>query len=491
MTRVWRKRAEAGQPPRTSFTPKHREPSCNVGLVTRRLSGLISKWTLGIVFVSALAILSSATTVHAQSPEPTTTIAPAPETTAAPTTTAVPLPLAPVTYVADVLAFIERYAYRVPLVDWPAIRSRAEAKAAGAVTIADTYPIILEAVKALGDKHSSFTKPVDAVKQTAGNYTGFGFLASMPSRVVVTIAPGGPAARAGLRVGDRIDKVDGKTPPIVGNALAVGRRTDGTFADTVVLRVARPQMKRAITLTLRRGEVTLVSIPVTTPPPKVVIPREFGYLDVPGIVGDAGVQKNFATQVQGLIRDLDDGSRCGWIVDLRKNRGGYIYALLAGLGPLLGDTVVGGSRNAKGEVTSWSYRAGVVSAGDTATVSVDAPHVLRRPGAAVAVLTSGLTASAGEASVIFFRGATNARSFGEPTIGLTTFNIRHALSDGAFLDITNAVDVDRNATPYDGPIVPDEPVAIDWVAVNNGNDAAMQSASSWLRSQPSCTTPAA
>ena len=444
--------------------------------------------------VVALATLSSTATVRAQAPDttpPVSTVAPVAETTASPTTTAAPGPLTPVAYVADVLAFIERYAYRVPLVDWPAIRVRAEAKAVGAVTIADTYPIVIEAVKALGDKHSSFTKPVDAVKQTAGNYTGFGFLASMPSRVVVTIAPGGPAARAGLRVADRIDKVDGKTPPIVGNALAVGRRADGTFADTVILRVARPLVGRPLMLTLRRGEVTLVSIPVTSPPPKVVIPREFGYLDVPGIVGDAAVQKNFANQVQGLIRDLDNGNRCGWIVDLRKNRGGYIYALLAGLGPLLGDAIVGGSRNVKGEVTSWSYRAGVVSAGDTTAVSVDAPYALRRPGAAVAVLTSGLTASAGEASVIFFRGAANARTFGEPTIGLTTFNIRHALADGAFLDITNAVDVDRNLTPYDGPIAPDEPVAIDWVAVNNGNDAALQSASSWLRSQPSCATPAA
>ena len=440
-----------------------------------------------------LAAASTTTAVDAQVPDTTTpvsTVTPTPETTVGPTTTAAPAPLTPVTYTADVLAFIERYAYRVPLVDWPAIRARAEAKVVGAVTLADTYPIIGEAVKALGDKHSSFTKPVDAVKQTAGNYTGFGFLASLPSRVVVTIAPGGPAARAGLRVGDRIDKLDGKAPPIVGTALAVGRRTDGTFADTVVLRVARPLVRRPLTLTLRRGEVTLVSIPVTAPPPKVVVPRQLGYLDVPGIVGDAAVQKNFATQVQGLIRDLDDGSRCGWIVDLRKNRGGYIYALLAGLGPLLGDTTVGGSRNAKGEVTSWSYRAGVVSAGDTTAVSVDSPYALRRPGAAVAVLTSGLTASAGEASVIFFRGAPNARSFGEPTIGLTTFNIRHTLADGAFLDITNAVDVDRNAIPYDGPIAPDELVAIDWVAVNNGNDAALQSASLWLRAQPSCVAPA-
>lgn len=408
-------------------------------------------------------------------------------TTAVPEAAAVPTPSA---YVGEALGFIERYAYRVPSVDWPAIRARAEAKAAVAREITDTYPVITEAVKALGDRHSSFTKPVDASVQTQGNFNGFGFLASMPSRVVVTIAPGGPAARGGLRVGDRIDRVNGQVPKTTGNALAI-RNADGSPAETVVLKVVRRSGKRALSITLRRGTVTLVSIPVSQPPPRVVIPPELGYLDVPGIVGDAAAQRSFATQVQTIVRELDTGSRCGWIVDLRRNRGGYIYALLAGLGPLLGEGLVGGSRDSRGEVTTWTYRAGALYAGSEPTVSVELPYVLRRPGAPVAVLTSGLTASAGEASVISFRTLPNARSFGEPTIGLTTFNVRKTLTDGAFLDITAAVDVDRAGTPYEGPIAPDEPVVIDWAAINNGNDAVVQAASSWLRRQPACNAPAA
>ncbi len=400
-----------------------------------------------------------------------------------------PATVTPVTYVAEALGFIERYAYRVPRVDWPAIRSRAEQRATNARTIADTYPVIVDAVKALGDRHSSFTKPVDATVQSSGNFNGFGFLASMPGRVVVTIAAGGPAARAGLRVGDRIDRVNGQPPKATGNALAIGRKPDGSPAETAVLKVLRPGMKRTLTMTLRRGTVTLVSIPVTQPPPKVVIPAELAYLDVPGIVGDDAAQKAFATQVQTIIRELDTGTRCGWIVDLRRNRGGYIYALLAGLGPLAGEGLVGGSKNAKGEVTSWTYRDGALFAGNEATVKVDVPYVLRRPAAPVAVLMSGLTASAGEASVIIFRGLPNARSFGEPTIGLTTFNVRKTLADGAFLDITTAVDVDRNGTPYEGPVAPDQPVAIDWAEVNNGNDAVVTAASAWLRAQPACATP--
>ena len=443
----------------------------------------------------------STTTPASTAPVSTAPVSTTTSTAVAATTTIAPIgpiastepaaPRTPATYVADALGFIERYAYRVPRVDWPAIKAQAEQRAALTRTISDTYPIIADTVKALGDRHSSFTKPVDATIQTAGNYNGFGFLASMPGRIVVTIAAGGPAARAGLRVGDRIDRVNGDAPKATGNALAVGRNPDGSLAEKAVLKVARPGTRRALTLTLRRGTVTLVSIPVTQPPPKVVIPPELAYLDVPGIVGDAAAQQSFANQVQTLIRGLDTGARCGWIVDLRRNRGGYIYALLAGLGPLAGEGLVGGSRNATGELTGWTYRGGAVFAGNEPTVSVVTPYVLRRPGAPVAVLTSGLTASAGEASVIIFRGLANARSFGEPTIGLTTFNVRKTLADGAFLDITTAVDVDRNGTSYEGPVAPDEPVAIDWAAINTGNDAAVQAASNWLRAQPACAPPPA
>ena len=129
-----------------------------------------------------------------------------------------------------------------------------------------------------------------------------------------------------------------------------------------------------------------------------------------------------------------------------------------------------------------------VFAGDEKTVSVDTPYVVRRSSGPIAVLTSGLTASAGEASAIFFRALPNARSFGAPTVGLTTFNVRKTLPDGAFLDITNAVDVDRSGNAYDGPIVPDEPITIDWAQISVGNDASLQAASSWLRSQPGCAS---
>jgi carboxyl-terminal processing protease len=519
----------------------------------RRKFGVLSV-VIALVVAATAVPTSAQTATDIAAPIPTDATAPVTTTTpvADPTLTVptstppvtVPVPTPPVTtaapqsplaYVGDALTFIETYGYRVPLVDWGGIKASAQTRAAVAASIADTYPIVADVVKALADKHSSFTKPPEAVIQSQGNYTGFGFLASMPSRVVLSLAPSGPAEKAGLKIGDRIDLVDGKPPKESGGLLAIPRRPDGSFADTVVLRINRPVVPGAATatppaptaapavvagkskrrrvtskakakakaptsvpptstafdITMRRGTVTLVSIPSTQPPPQVVILPSLGYLSVPGIVGDTAAQKNFATQLQNAIRDQDTGTRCGWIVDLRKNRGGYIYALLAGLAPLLGDGPAGGTRNARGVVTPWSYRNGAVFAGEQQTVTVDAPYLLKVPGSPVAVLISGLTASAGEASAIFFRGLPNSRSFGEPTLGLTTFNVRKTMSDGAFLDIAASVDVDRNGVAYEGRIPPDEPVALDWTAISSGNDAALQTATNWLRGQPQCAnTPA-
>jgi C-terminal processing protease CtpA/Prc len=49
----------------------------------------------------------------------------------------------------------------------------------------------------------------------------------------------------------------------------------------------------------------------------------------------------YATKVQSVIADLVSKKPCGWIVDLRGNGGGNIWAMLAGVGPILGEGELG------------------------------------------------------------------------------------------------------------------------------------------------------
>ena len=402
--------------------------------------------------------------------------------------TSTPASVTPVSYVNEALDFIDQASFRKSTIDWRTIRNTAQAKAQSATSIENAHDIIATVIKAMDDKHSSFTRPPQALLQSTGNYSGFGFVAVWPSRTVVTVADGSPAFKAGLRVGDRISKIDGMTPVHTGTNITVPRDKRGDFPSKIVVTITRKGLRLPKNLVMAVGTVTLISVPtaVVVPPKVGGAVGPLGYLDVPGIIGDDAVQKSFAQGLQDAIRTTDADPRCGWVVDLRRNRGGYIYAMLAGLGPLLGAGEVAGQLNASGARTMWSYTEGALFAGDSATVVVDRPYRPADPLPPVAVLTSGLTASAGEATASAFRHRPNSRSFGEKTVGLTTFNVRKRMPDGAFLDILNAVDVDRAGNVYDGPILPEQPVTIDWSNVGSATDPVLNAAVSWLNQQPGC-----
>jgi carboxyl-terminal processing protease len=394
-------------------------------------------------------------------------------------------------YVHDALEFIEQASFRKSSVDWPMIKANAQAKAEKTTTFEQAYEVIVDTLKLLNDNHSSFTRPPEAQQQTQGQYNGFGFVAVWPSRVVITVVPGSPAAGAGMLLGDVITKIDGKTPPHTKTNIAIPRNKQGEFPDKILVTITRKSMKRPKNLLLKVGTVTLISVPtaaVLEVKPKLgsEVGGVFGYLDVPGIIGDPTAQKLYAQELQDAIRTTDATKRCGWVIDLRKNRGGYIYAILNGLGPLVGPGPLAGQLNAAGVSTLWSYKQGTLFSGDAATVSIDNPYEIAEPYVPTAILTSHLTASAAEATTIAFRGRPNSRSFGESTLGLTTFNVRKRMSDGAFLDILNAVDIDRNGSVYDGPVSPDQLVMIDWANIGTPNDLVLNAATDWLSKQQSC-----
>jgi carboxyl-terminal processing protease len=415
--------------------------------------------------------------------------------TAPPSAISVVAAPSPQQYLAGALDFIERQAYRKSKINWIEIRTAAERDGTTAPSYEAVHPIITKVVAALDDHHSSFTRPIVAVRQSTGNIVSFGFVAQWPSRIVATVSSGGPAERGGLRVGDRIDRVDGKVPKRSGNQLTIPRNEAGELPNAITLTVARKNVRKPLIVRLTVGQITTVGVPtaavVTRPQVGSALGGTFGLLDVPGIVGDLAAQTLYAQELHDAIAFINTPPRCGWVVDVRRNRGGYIFAMLAGLGPLLGEGVVGGQIDAQGTIARWSYGAGVIRNEATAMITVPKPYS-SEPALGqvpVAVLQTGLTASAGEATALAFKGRVNSRSFGETTYGLTTYNVRTILSDGAFLDIMTAVDADRTGTAYENPIAPDVKIASDWTKVGTDADPILNGALAWLAEQPSCRIP--
>ena len=142
-----------------------------------------------------------------------------------------------------------------------------------------------------------------------------------------------------------------------------------------------------------------------------------------------------------------------WVVDLRTNRGGSMWPMLAVAAPLLGaDGTLGTFTTRDGKRIRWWLRHGWVGAGWHPSARSKGPRHL--PGL-VAVLTSADTASSGEAVAIAFRGLGHVRTYGSPTHGFPTANEVVRLPDGAMLLITTATMADRHGVVYDGPLRPD------------------------------------
>jgi carboxyl-terminal processing protease len=98
---------------------------------------------------------------------------------------------------------------------------------------------------------------------------------------------------------------------------------------------------------------------------------------------------------------------------------------------------------------------------------------------AVGLLTSRLTASAGEAVVVAFRGRPLSRSFGEATAGVPTGLEDLWLEDGALLRLSTSCFCDRLGRAYSGPIEPDEPID-PWEMFGSDEDLVLRAALRWL-----------
>ena len=370
---------------------------------------------------------------------------------------------------------------RVYATDWKAMRATALATIAraGASTMADTYPAIRDALATLGDKHSLLLEPAAAkLFNPSRTAQGTGLLVVPPDAIVAQVVPGSPAAAAGLALGDRIVAVEG----LAGLAelprreferlFRNGRRLDGSTAP-LDLRV------RTGTREPRAVQVPLAQFDEYLAPTGRPLDGDFGYLELPG-VSSGPKAADYDDTLHELLGLFDDATLRGCIVDLRRNTGGTLWPMLAGIGPLAGAGEVGAFASGHGSA-DWSYDAelGAAKSATYELAKVSEPHPLRDD-LPVALLTGPLTAGAGEAIVVAFAGRARTRRFGEGTRGLPTSNTQIPLADGALLVLTVTVHADRTGTRYDDVIPPDETVAIDWTRFGTADDPVVAAACRWL-----------
>ena len=373
------------------------------------------------------------------------------------------------TYLHEALDYIQLYALRSGDVDWKATRSEALARIQDAKSSADTYPTLRWVLSCLGDRHSHLASPQDVQQRQAGMVTSLGLLAIYPEGVIVDVQANSPAEHAGLEVRDIIEAINGE----------------------LITQLDRVTFKRAlytspVSLTFRRaGQESISSATLHAAsykrkmrPQGWHIGAAIGYLELPAVTGSDAILKTYAMTAQQLIRDMDQAAICHWVIDLRRNGGGDMWAMVAGVNALLGEGECGFFVLPDDSKTSWLPAKAAKS-----SRLLDELYSLKQPAVAIAVLTSRLTCSSGEFTALAFRGRPGARSFGEPTAGLPTGNQTKTLRDGAQLFLTTVLGADRTGCSYEGPLLPDELVTSGWTLFQTERDPVLLAAIAWLGMQ--------
>lgn len=197
---------------------------------------------------------------------------------------------------------------------------------------------------------------------------------------------------------------------------------------------------------------------VQIPPIKSEMLRSgIAYLEIPRFAwSDSLLTTAYASNMQDLIQRLDESGACGWIIDLRRNSGGNMWPMLAGVGPLLGAEHVGSFSDAEGSTSNWIYRDGIARLDNRVLASVTGPpYTMRDSLPPVAVLTTDRTGSSAEAIAVAFRQRPNTRFFGKPTAGAATAHSSYQLADGAWMRFSTHHYQDRTGTVYPDGVKPD------------------------------------
>jgi carboxyl-terminal processing protease len=401
----------------------------------------------------------------------------------APTSTRPPATISTVAlaYLTEALNYIQENSIMRDRIDWPKIRSMALEFSRDAQTTADTYPAIRYVIDSLGDGHSAFFAPSEVSARTVTETMGLWVWYA--DRTVTDVGASSLAAQVGVRVGDLIETINGRSPELMSASDFFRELYGGSRVD----------------LMLRRGEGEDAQLHTVSIPHQAVNPLylphgrrmdgNIGYILLPAN-SRSPIRDQYATIVQQIIRDIDQGPGHqapirGWIVDLQWDAGGSLTPMVMGVGPVLGEGELGKFIDAYGRTITWAYRTGEFLHDNEVIAQVDRPYQLRQPMPPVAVLTGQSTASAGEATLISFRGRPQTRSFGEYTAGIPTGREGMTMSDGAAIALTTAQEMDRTGRLYgvNERIAPDEYVRAEYRLIGALDDPVMRAGYDWLMAE--------
>ncbi len=205
-------------------------------------------------------------------------------------------------------------------VDWQTVRQELLTRQYSSSD--EAYRAIRQALKEIGDPYTRFLPPKDferLTSQTSGELTGVGLRLEINSKTkaltVVEPLANSPASEANLQPGDEILAIDEK-PTTLMSVEQASELIKGEIGTEVTLKVRRSEQEE-FTITLSRAQIELPAVAYTL--------RDEGQMKV-GYIQLQEFSSHAAEQMQAAIESLNEEKAEGFVLDLRGNPGGLLFA---------------------------------------------------------------------------------------------------------------------------------------------------------------------
>jgi len=294
-------------------------------------------------------------------------------------------------------------------------------------------------VEALDDPYTSY---LDAetyqlgLSNLEGEFEGIGAYVGVRDGQITIIAPiaDSPADRAGIRAGDIILEIN-------------GRSTSEISLTEVVLSIRGPKGTTVKLLILHQGEtkpeeIEIVRTKIEVPTIRFEMKEDTAYINI------THFSIHTDEELSTVLQDITNEAATGIILDLRSNPGGLLQAVVDVASHFLTEGVVVDVRDNKGKHTTLMAKP--------KEITTDLPLL---------VLTDNYSASGSEVLAGALQDNARAIIAGTRTFGKGSVNILRQLKDGSGLYITTA----RWLTP-NGHLIEGEGIYPDYELELEGED---------------------
>jgi len=266
-------------------------------------------------------------------------------------------------------------------------------------------------VEALDDPYTSYLDTTAYelwTRSIEGKFEGIGAYVEVKDEQITIVAPipDSPAEQAGIRAGDVILEIDGKS-------------TEGMSLIEAVLNIRGPQGTPVALLVLHQGEtepevIKIIRSEIELPSVDSEMKEDIAYIEI------SYFSERTAQELAPVLESITQEAT-GIILDLRSNGGGLLDTVIDVTSFFLNEGVVMDMVDNQGQHTIYSVK--------TSQITTDLPMV---------VLVDGYSASGSEVLTGALQDYGRATIAGARTFGKGSVNILRPLKDGSGLYITTA-----------------------------------------------------